>query len=78
MARYKFAVHAKEWDTGGFFQQIFSDEVSASGGPSSQCYVTVRIDGSVEDVIRDRLDHYNLRHKHAKHTSWIFYGTIYE
>jgi transposase len=68
--RLAFAKQGIQWTRERLMQQIFSDEVWASGGAHTQSYVTVKEDGS------DRYDKDCLQHKYSKLPAWMFHGSI--
>ena len=68
--RLAFTEEGIQWSLERLMQQIFSDEVWASGGAYTQEYVTVKEDGS------DQYSPDCLQHKYSKLPAWMFHGTI--
>jgi hypothetical protein len=74
--RRLFAEEAITWPLERLRRQVFSDEVWAYGGAFTQSYVTCLVQGSEEDILRDRYAPGCVQHKYSKRPAWMFHGTI--
>lgn len=74
--RLAFAEEGKTWSRERLYRQAFSDEVWAHGGAFAQSFVTVLIEGSAEEIQRDRYRPECLQHKYGKQPAWMFHGVI--